>query len=93
VPRVNVPGVGIVNFPDTMSEAEIAAAIPSLMPSHGQAQEQAPPIVSTGGGRGTGLDLRKSQSRMTEALPTIGSGVGAAVGGLAGPVGAVAGEG
>lgn len=31
MPRVRVPGVGTVNFPDSMSSQEIEAAIPGLM--------------------------------------------------------------
>ena len=70
--------------------------LPTLVPSHEPQAEPAAPMVNVGG-RGTGLDVRKSQSRMAEAMPTLGSGLGAAVGsltsGVTGPVGPVVGAG
>lgn len=97
MPRVNVPGVGVVNFPDTMSEEQIAAAIQTITPQAAHEPNAAPPAAPmvNVGGRGTGLDVRTSQRRMTAALPTLGSMGGAALGGLTspvtGPVGPVAG--
>lgn len=80
--RVEFNGV-IHEFPDDFSDEEIGAAL-AMQPSHEKTQRPAP-FVNVGG-RGTGLDVRQSQSRMTAALPTLGAMGGAALGGLTSPV-------
>lgn len=57
------------------SEENIAAVIRSFptepVPSHGDPQEARP--ISTGGGRGTGLDVRKSDAWARDNAPAIGA--------------------
>lgn len=65
------------------SEADIALVIQHL--SH-QAAPQAPTPVSTGGGRGTGLDVRKSDAWLKDSAPALGAALGVA----AGPAGVIA---
>jgi len=51
MPTVNVPGLGVVNFPDTMSVDEINAAIETELPlaqKRKQEQEALPPDLSMG---------------------------------------------
>ena len=79
--RVQTPH-GIVEFPDGTSEQEMAAALSSLGPA--DAGEQAArkatgldspngAMVAPGGGRGTQLNVRRSNNWLRENAPTIGA--------------------
>jgi hypothetical protein len=86
VPSVEFNGV-VHEFPDDFSDADIAAALSQVSPAASHEPQAETPVQPVNvGGRGTGLDLRKSQRRSADALPIIGSGIGAAVGALTSPV-------
>lgn len=53
---------------------KVGEDVTSLMVSHEQGTPEARPIA-TGGGRGTGLDVRKSNQWLRNEAPTIGAGM------------------
>lgn len=71
--RVHVGG-RTVEFPDGTPEQEMRAALDSLpsepVVSHGPAEARP---IATGGGRGTGLDVRKSNAWAKDNAPAIGA--------------------
>lgn len=72
--RVQV-GNRIVEFPDGTPEQDMRAALESIPSepavSHGAEAEARP--IATGGGRGTGLDVRKSNTWARNNAPAIGA--------------------
>lgn len=92
--RVQV-GNRVVEFPDGTSEQEMRAALESLPsePAVSHERAEARP-VATGGGRGTGLDVRKSNQWARDNAPTIGAALATtATGGGALPLMLAAGAG
>lgn len=98
--RVQTPH-GVVEFPDGMSEQDMAAALsrlPKAAPSHDAPnsfdvdteraargatgiESNSGTLVSPGGGRGTRLDVRKSDKWLYDNTPTIAAGAAAAASG------------
>src|SRR3990167_7773914 len=85
---INVPGVGLVEFPGTMSDAAIEAV---LRASPQAMAGQAPPAA----GRSFGDDVVSVAAGGTDVakkslLPTLGGVAGGALGALTGPAAPVA---
>lgn len=76
MPSVNVPGFGVVNFPDNMSEQEINAAIESDIPAFRQKREQEfTPDLSLGEAakRAVVRGGKQVSSAFGDVIPAIGA--------------------
>ncbi len=93
--RVQTPQ-GIVEFPDGTDPQVMESALREQFPmtpavSHDSDLEARP--IATGGGRGTGLDVRKSDAWLKQNAPAIGAGIATASGGSLLPMTLAAGGG
>jgi hypothetical protein len=81
--RINIPGIGIVNFPDGMTDEQIGAAVDQM-----QAEQKEKPLTLEKAPAPSARDIlnsawageqdkkAKNQAFLTEHLPTIGGIVG-----------------
>lgn len=91
--RVSV-GNRTVEFPDGTSEQEMRAALEQLPSEPAVSHDNRVRPIATGGGRGTGLDVRKSTQWARDNAPTIGAALATtATGGGVLPLIAAAGAG